>query len=74
MEDFKDLYNLQMFFDRMRAGERQVIIHPNHSHAGFGAHNKGTIIYAGEDYVAIQIRGDQRVIPYNAIWRVDMVQ
>jgi ribosomal protein S19 len=67
MEDFKDLSSLQMFFDRMRTAERAVTIHPHHV-----APLKGVIIHVGEDYVAIRVKRKQSVIPYNAIWRVDI--
>ena len=69
MEDFKDLSSLQMFFDRMRTAEREVTIHPHHT-----APIKGYIIHAGVDYVAIRVKGKPSIVPYNAIWRVDIIE
>lgn len=59
--------NLEMFFDRVRTAEKEVTIHPHHV-----APVRGVIIHAGVDYVAIQVKEKQRIIPYNAIWRVDV--
>jgi len=67
MEDFKDLSSLQLFFDRMRTAESEVTIHPHHV-----APLRGDIIHAGVDYVAIRVKGKQSIVPYNAIWRVDI--
>ena len=48
MEDFKNLSNLQMFFDRMRTAEKEVTIHLHRV-----APITGLAIHAGEDYVAV---------------------
>jgi len=67
MRNFKDLSNLQAFFDQMATDKSKVSIH-----LYFASAIKGLVIHAGEDYVAVQNRRKQRIIPYSAIWLVNM--
>ena len=70
MEDFKNLPNLQAFFDQMRIAKKRVALR---CHTSTDA-SKGIVIHAAEDYVAIQAKEKQQVIPYNAIWKVDIAE
>ncbi len=68
MADFKNLPNLQAFFNHMQTTKRKVSVR---CHTSTDA-SKGTVIHAADDYVAIQAKEKQQIVPYSAIWKVDI--
>jgi len=65
VNNFRDVSNLQMLFEQIR--DAKVKISPFHAMAC-----TGTVIYAAEDFVVIENKGKQKIIPYNAILIVEI--